>query len=165
METNSERRSAIKEWHRAQPEPKPAPPGVAWDDLNDAEKAAVQAIIDRNRSSRGPDHDPWNRSRGGGNIPLGSLGIPCPRIGGGGGGVIIPNPFPRVPSVPMPDLPNPGDTSTNGGTNRVPFATNPTNVTIRTNPSNVNTNRPSTNRITNGNGRGGEGVGLRAGFN
>ena len=151
METNSERRSGIQEWLDAQPAPKPAPPGVAWDDLNDAEKAAVQAIIDRNRRSRGPDHDPWNRSRGGGNIPLGSLGIGCVKAGGGGG--IIPNPRPVVPSVPTLDLPGGNDTSTNGGTNRVPFATNPTNVTIRTNPSNVNTNKPSTNRITNGNGR------------
>ena len=153
METNSERRSAIKDWHDAQPAPKPAPPGVAWEDLTAAEKAAVQAIIDRNRNSRGPDHDPWNRSRGGGNIPLGALGIGC-LTGGGGGGGIIPNPRPNVPSVPTPDLPGTNNTSTNGGTNRIPFATNPTNVTIRTNPSNVNTNRPSTNRVTNGNGRG-----------
>ena len=149
--------SAVSEWARKNGEN----PNLTWDDLNDAEKAEVQKIIDRYNAARRNEYkDPWDR-KGNGNIPLGSLLIPCLRGGGGGG--IIPNPRPVVPSVPTPDLPDPNDTSTNGGTNRIPFATNPTNVTIRTNSSSTNSNPGSTNRITNGNGRGG-GINPRGGF-
>ena len=147
---------ALREWARKNGEN----PNISYDDLNAAEKAEVDAISKRNR-------DAWEKANRKGNgginisIPLPNIGIglklPCPRPGGG---AILPNPIP--PSVPTPDLPGGNDTSTNGGTNRVPFATNPSNVTIRTNPSTVNTNPGSTNRTTNGNGRG---TSPRAGFN
>lgn len=157
---SSDPRKAIEEWANSR-DPKPGSPTTAWTDLTAEERAEVEAILARMRAnSRSRDNDPWGRTGGNGNIPLGALGIGC-LTGGGGGGGIIPNPKPVVPSVPTPDLPRDNDTSTNGGTNRSPFAANPTNVTIRTNPSNVNTNKPSINRGTNGNNRG---VSPRPGF-
>ena len=132
-----------------------------YNDLTAADKAAIDQLaseIQRNIDAANRQNNNWG---GGGNIPLGALGIGC--LTGGGGGGIIPNPQPKVPSVPTPDLPKTNDTSTNGGTNRSPFKANPTNVIIRTNPSNVNSNPGSTNRGTNGNGRGG-GINPRGGF-
>ena len=147
--------SAVSEWARQNGEN----PNLSYDDLNAAEKAQVDAIVKRNKDAQ----DKANRKGNGGinislpfTLPNVSLKIPCPRPGN-----VIPNPRPP-PSVPTPDIPNPGDTSTNGGTNRIPIDTN-TNPIIRTNPSSVNTNDPSTNRTTNGNGRGGY-IGLRGGF-
>ena len=142
--------SAVREWARKNGEN----PNLSYDDLNDAEKAQVDAIVAENKRKQ----DEANRRGNGGlnisipfTVPNIGLTIPCPRPGGG---AVLPNPAPVPPSVPTPDLPGTNNSSTNGGTNRSPFATNPTNVTIRTNPSNVNTNPGSTNRGTNGNGRG-----------
>jgi len=146
---NSPRSQATREYLKKNRENQ----NLNYNDLNAADKAAIDQLareIQRNI-------DAANRQGNGGlnvSIPIpdvGGLGIACPRPGGG---AVIPNPAATTPSVRTPDLPGTNSPSTNGGTNRVPFATNPTNVTIRTNPSNTNSNPGSTNRITNGNGRG-----------
>jgi len=150
--------AAIRQW-ATRPENR-YNPNTAYGDLNAAEKAEVDAIVAENKRRQ----DQANRKGNGGinisipisNINIGlNLTIPCPRLGN-----VIPNPAPVPRSIPTPDLPGTNNTSTNGGTNRVPGNTN-SNPIIRTYPSNVNTNRGSTNRGTNGNGRG---VSLRPGF-
>jgi hypothetical protein len=155
---NSPRSQATREYLKKNGENQ----NLNYNELTAADKAAIDQLalqIQRNI-------DAANKQGNGGlnlSIPIpdvGGLGIACPRPGGG---AVLPNPAPVVPSVRTPDLPATNSTSTNASTNRSPFATNPTNVTIRTNTSNTNSNPGSTNRITNGNGRSG-GINPRAGF-